>query len=48
MVFGVMEGWMEEQLRGQVAASAAKGDEKEAIRWQRLWVVTAVALQCVA
>jgi hypothetical protein len=33
MVFGVMEGWMEEQLRGQVAASAAAGDEKEAMGW---------------
>jgi len=26
MVFGVMEGWMEERLRGQAAASAAAGD----------------------
>ena len=33
MVFGVMEGWMEEQLRGQAAASAAAGDEKEAMAW---------------
>jgi len=33
MVFGVMEGWMEEQLRGQAAASAAAGDEKEAMGW---------------
>ena len=33
MVFGVMEGWMEEQLRGQAAASAAAGDEGEAMDW---------------
>ena len=33
MVFGVMEGWMEERLRGQAAASAAAGDEKEAVGW---------------
>jgi hypothetical protein len=33
MVFGVMEGWMEEQLRGQAAASAAAGDEKGAMGW---------------
>ena len=33
MVFGVMEGWMEEQLRGQAAASAAAGDEEEAMDW---------------
>ncbi len=33
MVFGVMEGWMEEQLRGQAAASAAAGDEEEAMSW---------------
>jgi len=33
MVFGVMEGWMEEQLRGQAAASAAAGDEKGAMVW---------------
>ena len=35
MVFGVMEGWMEEQLRGQAAASAAAGDEEEALRWNQ-------------
>jgi hypothetical protein len=29
MVFGVMEGWMEERLRGQVAACAVAGDERE-------------------
>ncbi len=33
MVFGVMEGWMEEQLRGQAAASAAAGDEEGAMVW---------------
>jgi hypothetical protein len=33
MVFGVMEGWMEERLRGQAAASAAAGDESEAMAW---------------
>jgi len=33
MVFGVMEGWMEERLRGQAAASAAAGDEKGAMGW---------------
>jgi len=33
MVFGVMEGWMEEQLLGQAAASATAGDEKEAMGW---------------
>ncbi len=33
MVFGVMEGWMEEQLRRQAAASAAAGDEEGAMAW---------------
>ena len=33
MVFGVMEGWMEERLRGQAAESAAAGDESEAMDW---------------
>ena len=33
MVFGVMEGWMEDRLRGQVAASAAAGDDEEAMDW---------------
>ena len=33
MVFGVMEGWMEERLRGQAAASAAAGDEEGAMAW---------------
>ena len=33
MVFGVMEGWMKERLRGQAAASAAAGDEKGAMCW---------------
>jgi hypothetical protein len=32
MVFRVMEGWMEERLRGQVAASEAAGDIYEAMR----------------
>ena len=33
MVFGVMEGWMEERLRGQAAAYAAAGDEQGAMVW---------------
>jgi hypothetical protein len=33
MVFGVMEGWMEERLRGQAAASVAAGDERNAMGW---------------
>ncbi len=33
MVFGVMEGWMEEVLKGQAAASAAVGDDVAAIDW---------------
>ena len=33
MVFGVMERWMEERLRGQAAASAAAGDEKGSMDW---------------
>ncbi len=33
MVFGVMEMWMEEQLRGQAAAYAAAGDEQGAMVW---------------
>ena len=36
MVFGVMEGWMEERLRGQAAASAAAGDEAMAMYWNAL------------
>ena len=36
MVFGVMEGWMEERLRGQAAASAAAGDESEAMDWKEV------------
>jgi hypothetical protein len=35
-VFGVMEGWMEEQLRGQAVASAAAGDESNMIRWKEV------------
>jgi hypothetical protein len=34
MVFGVIEGWMEERLRGQAAASAAAGDENQAMTWK--------------
>jgi len=34
MVFGVMEGWMEERLRGQAVASAAAGDERMAMVWK--------------
>jgi hypothetical protein len=33
MVFGVMEGWMEERLRGQATACAAAGDERGALSW---------------
>jgi hypothetical protein len=36
MVLGVMEGWMEERLRGQAAASAAVGDESEAMAWNHV------------
>ena len=36
MVFGVMEGWMEERLRGQAAASAAAGDQSEAMDWKEV------------
>jgi hypothetical protein len=36
MVFGVMEGWMEERLRGQAAVSAAAGDEAMAMYWNAL------------
>ena len=35
MVFGVMEGWMEERLRGQAAARAAAGDESNAMGWKQ-------------
>ena len=34
MVFGVMEGWMEEQLRRQAAASEAAGEENQAMTWK--------------
>jgi tetratricopeptide (TPR) repeat protein len=34
MVFGVMEGWMEETLRGEVAASLAAQDTKIAMMWK--------------
>jgi hypothetical protein len=40
MVFGVMEGWMEEQLRGQAVASASAGDEKGAIAWNETIAAT--------
>ena len=33
MVFGVMEEWMEQQLRGQAAASAESGDEQRFTMW---------------
>ena len=33
MVFGVMEGWMEERLRVQATASAAVGDERGEMAW---------------
>ena len=33
MVFAVMEGWMEEQLRSQVAVSAEAGNEYNLMRW---------------
>ena len=33
MVFGVMEGCMEEQLRGQASANAAAGDHIIAMFW---------------
>jgi hypothetical protein len=36
MVFGVMEGWMEERLRGQAAARAAAGDDREAMSWKEV------------
>jgi hypothetical protein len=36
MVFGVMEGWMEERLRGQSAACAAAGHEEEAMGWNEV------------
>ena len=33
MVFGVLEEWMEGQLRGQAAACSETGDESEAAEW---------------
>jgi hypothetical protein len=33
MVFGVLEGWMEEQLREQVTASTANGQDHDAMVW---------------
>jgi hypothetical protein len=39
MVFGVMEGWMEERLRGEVAASAAAGDEFKAMAWNMVLAI---------
>lgn len=43
MVLGVMEGWMEEQLRIQAAASAAAGEES-AIQWDTT-LATVLGLQ---
>ncbi len=33
MVFGVLEGWMEGQLREQVASCEGAGEESEAMKW---------------
>ncbi len=33
MVFGIMEGWIKDQLRWQAAASAKAGDDNRAMRW---------------
>jgi hypothetical protein len=33
MVFGVMEGWMVEELRAEVAARQRDGDEEGEMRW---------------
>jgi hypothetical protein len=33
MVFGVLEEWMEGQLRAQVASCEETGEDEEAIRW---------------
>ncbi len=33
MVFGVMEGWMVEELRAEAAAKREAGDEEEEMRW---------------
>jgi hypothetical protein len=33
MVFGVMEGWMEEQIRLQAVANVAAGNEATAMEW---------------
>ena len=33
MVFGVLEGWMEGQLREQVASCEGAGEEAEAMKW---------------
>ncbi len=33
MVFRVMEGWIEEQLRGQASSSAMSGDTTGAMNW---------------
>ena len=34
MLFKVLEGWMEEQLRGQATAVSAAGDEEMAMAWK--------------
>ncbi len=39
MVFGVMEGWMEELLRVQAAASAAVGDERKSMIWKQVLAI---------
>ncbi len=33
MVFGIMEGWIKDQLRGQAAASANAGDDNRTMKW---------------
>ncbi len=33
MVFGVMEGWMAEEVRAQVAAKRISGNAKAELRW---------------
>jgi hypothetical protein len=43
MVFGVMEGWMEEQLRGQAEVHTAAGDNHNAMIWN---AVVAAVLGC--
>jgi len=33
MVFGIMEGWIKEQLQAQAAASSKAGDDNRAMKW---------------